>query len=117
MSINANGKNLALDALAAAVTHLGLHSGDPGSGGSNEIAGGSPAYARKAVTWGAASAGSVAMSGGSRVFDVEGGDTVSFIGLWSAISSGTCYGGADVTDEVFGGQGTYTLTALTLSAT
>lgn len=117
MSINNNGKNTALDALVAAIGFIGLHSGDPGAAGSNEIAGGSPAYARKAVTWAAASGGAVAKSGADIVFDVEGGDTVSFIGFWSAGTAGTCYGGADVTDEAFGAQGTYTLTAITITAT
>lgn len=117
MSINSNGKNVALDALAAAIDYIGLHSGDPGSGGSSELSGGSPAYARKAVTWGSAAAGVVALTGTPYVFDVEGGDTVSFIGFWSAVSAGTCYGGADVTDEAFGAQGTYSLTAATITAT
>ena len=117
MSINANGKHLSLDALGAAIGFIGLHSADPGSAGSNEIAGGSPAYARKAVTWAAASGGVVAKSGADIVFDVEGGDTVSFHGYWSAATVGTCYGGADVTDETFGAQGTYTLTAETITAT
>jgi hypothetical protein len=117
MAINNNGRDVALDALVAAIDFIGLHSGDPGSAGANELAGGSPAYARKAITWGAAGSGTVSKSGADIVFDVEGGDTVSFIGFWSLVTGGTCYGGADVTDEVFGAQGTYTLTDVDISAT
>ena len=115
MAINDNGKNAALDALAALITHIGLHSADPGASGANEIAGGSPAYARQAVAWGSAAAGVVAMTG-TETFDVQGGDTVAFVGLWSASGAGTCYGGADVTDEVFGAQGTYEVLTLTITA-
>lgn len=110
------GKNAMLDHLASLAGFASLHSADPGDSGASEIAGGSPAYARKAVTWGAAASGSVAISN-SPVFDVQGGDSVAFVGLWSAVSAGTFYGSADVTDETFGAQGTYTLTAFTASIT
>ena len=43
------GKNAMLDALGALAVFVSLHDGDPGESGANEIAGGSPAYARKAV--------------------------------------------------------------------
>jgi hypothetical protein len=116
MAFNATAKNLMLDSLTAVVDFLSLHSGAPGAGGSNELAGGSPAYARKAVTWNAAS-GSSATGNSLPTFDVEGGDTVAYVGLWDAVTSGAFYGFADVTDEVFGGQGTYQVTAATLSIT
>lgn len=103
-----NGKNVMLDALAGVAVFASLHSGDPGSTGANEISGGSPAYARKAITWNAASAGALD-NNANPVFDVPAGTTVSYVGLWSAASGGTYYGHFDVTDEVFAGQGTYTL--------
>lgn len=59
--------------------------------GANELSGGSPAYARKAITWSAASGGSKASSS-SPVFDVPPGTTVAFVGLWSASTSGTFAG-------------------------
>ncbi len=116
MPFNNTAKNLMLDALTAVVDFLSLHSGDPGAGGSNELAGGSPAYARKAVTWNAASSGS-ATGNSLPTFDVEGGDTVSYVGLFDAVTSGNFYGSANVTDEVFGAQGTYQIIAATLSIT
>ena len=107
--------NAMLDELGTLVTHLGLHSDFPATSG-NEIAGGTPAYARQPISWSAASGGSKAISG-TEVFDVEGGDTVSSIGMWSALTVGTLYGGADVTNEAFTGQGTYTVTSFTVSGT
>lgn len=107
-------KNVMLDALAGVLTRISLHSGDPGAANAadNELSGGSPAYARKAVTWAAASGGSMDETT-SPTFDVEGGDTVSWIAGWN--TAGTVrYFKKDVTDEVFGAQGTYQLTDLDL---
>lgn len=117
MALNDTAKNLMLDALGAVATFASAHGSNPGTTGTGELAGGAPAYARKAIAWNAAAAGSMSKTGASVVFDIEGGDTVAFIGYWSAVTAGTFYGYADVTDEVFGGQGTYTLTAATISLT
>lgn len=116
MALNNTSKDLMLDALAAVAIFASLHSADPGATGTNEIAGGTPAYARKSITWNSASAGALDSSN-QPVFDVEGGDTVAFVGLWSASTAGTFYGSADVTDETFGGQGTYTLTDFDITLT
>jgi hypothetical protein len=59
--------------------------------GTNEVNGGSPAYARKAITWSSASGGSKSASS-SPVFDVPPGTTVAFVGLWSLSSAGTFSG-------------------------
>lgn len=109
-----NGKHVALDAVAAVAVFASLHTATPDASGSNEVSGGSPAYARKAVTW-AASAGGAKAHSNAPVFDVPAGTTVAFAGLWSAGTAGTFYGYYDVTDEVFAGQGTYTLTAGSIS--
>lgn len=76
-----------------------------------ELTGGSPAYARKAVAWNAASAAteSIDDSTNGAVFDIPAGTTVSWISGWN--TAGTVrYFKKDVTDEVFGAQGTYTVT-------
>ena len=102
------GKNAMLDALAALATRASLHTADPGQNGANEVTGGSPAYARKAVAWNAADAGNINLNG-TAVFDVPASTTVAYVGLWN--TAGTAwYGSIDVTDEVFANQGTYTLT-------
>ncbi len=108
MSYSAAGKNAMLDALAAVAVYASLHTADPGTDGSNEVSGGSPAYARKAITWGSATGGAIDSSN-APVFDVPASTTVTHVGFWSASSGGTFYGSADVTDEAFSAQGTYTL--------
>lgn len=101
-------KNAMLDELATVAVFVSLHTADPGTTGTNEVTGGSPAYARKAITWNAASAGALDSSN-APVFDVPAGTTITHVGLWSASSGGTFYGSFDITDETFGAQGTYTL--------
>jgi hypothetical protein len=77
--------------LGNAVSHISLHSGDPSTTGANELTGGSPAYARKAVTWNTAASG-LRTNNGALVFDVPAATTVFHVGLWSAITAGTFYG-------------------------
>ncbi len=106
-------KNLMLDQLGAVAAYASAHTANPGSTGASEITGGSPAYARKAVTWSAASGGSKALSN-SPTFDIPASTTVAFIGLWSAASGGTYYGYIAVTNEVYAAQGTYQVTSGTI---
>ena len=49
-------RNYLADQEAARITHLSLHTATPGTTGASEATGGSPAYARKAVTFNAAGA-------------------------------------------------------------
>lgn len=116
MGLNAAAKNLMLDALATAADYVSLHDDDPSTDGSNEISGGSPAYARKAHTWNAASSGALDNSNAPE-FDVPAGTTVKFVGLWSADTGGTFYGFFAVTNEAFAAQGKYTLTDADISLT
>ena len=86
------GRNAMLSGgLGNAITHISLHSGDPSTTGANELTGGSPAYARKAVTWNAAASG-LRTNSGALVFDVPISTTVYHVGFWSAITTGTFYG-------------------------
>lgn len=102
-------KNAMLDAVT--VTQMSLHSGDPGTTGANEISGGSPAYARKNVTLGAASGG-VRSVASPPSFDVPGGVTISHWGLWNGSTflwGGTLKNaGGSATTEPYTNQGTYT---------
>lgn len=115
MALNDNAKNLMLDALAAAAGYVSIHTADPGATGINEISGGSPAYARKAVTWNPAATGSVAASN-QPVLDIPAAGTVAYGGLWSAESGGVFYGSGQLVEETFGAQGTYTVTAISVTA-
>ena len=109
MPYTTEGKNAMLDALAAAATHMGLHTAAPSTGTPNEVTGGSPAYARKANTWNAAAGGALD-NANAPVFDVPAGTTVTHVGFWTAATAGTLLAYAAVTNETFGGQGTYTVT-------
>lgn len=107
-------------ATAGPITHAGLHTSTPSTATPNEVTGGSPAYARKALTFEAAAGtettGSLDVSN-APVFDVPAGTTVTHVGFWTASTGGTLIAYADVTDETFAAQGTYTLSDADLSIT
>ncbi len=98
----------AVDTEAARITYLSLHTADPGQSGASEVTGGSPAYARKLTTWGAANASGVA-TGSQVTFDVPAG-TITHLGFWSAVTAGTFRGSINIVDETFAAQGTYLFT-------
>ena len=93
MPFNDLGKNKALDGLdesvSGAITHIGVGNlTDPGTGANyagTEATGGSPAYARQAVTWGAAASGQKANSG-ALTFDVPAG-TYGFLLFFNHVST------------------------------
>src|SRR5688572_10626180 len=76
----------ALDESATQITHVGIFTNaDPGTGTNftgTEATGGSPAYARQAVTWSAAAAG-VKTNTSTLTFDVPAG-TYAFFGWFNA---------------------------------
>ena len=97
-----------LNALGALCTRVALHTGDPGAANSatNEVVGGT--YARQAVTWAAAGSGTMASSN-QPVFNVPAGTTVAWASFWNTAGTKR-YVKKDITNEVFGADGTYTLT-------
>lgn len=99
-------RNTLASAYAAAATHAALYTTAPSTTAGTEVSGGSPAYARKAITWSAASNGVVTAS---VVFDVPTGTTVRGIGVHSASTGGTFLDGVTVSDQAFTSQGTYTV--------
>lgn len=90
MPLNDAGRNATVDGLASVAGFASLHDGDPSTTGANEISGGSPAYARQAITYAAASGGQRSSSA-AITFDVPA-STVTHVGLWSLVSAGTFYG-------------------------
>lgn len=109
------GKNLMLDGFGASALYVSLHTADPGTSGTSEVTGGSPAYARKSAGWAAASAGSKS-NGSSIGFDVPGSTTITHAGYWSASTGGTFYGSRALdAAQTFATQGTYTFAAGTLT--
>lgn len=97
--------NAVADAGADLITHIGLVD-ETGT----EISGGS--YARKAVTWGSASGGTIRPSA-DLTFDIPASTTVGGWRGFSALSGGTNYGGANLTNESFASAGQYILDSAT----
>lgn len=89
--------------------YAALFTADPGTTGTvtGEVTGGSPAYARKAITWGAASNGVVTAT---VTFDVPASTTVTFAGVCSLATGANLLDRVAVTSQAFATQGTYQLT-------
>lgn len=109
-------KNTMLDCLFRNITtgltasvFVSAHTASPGLTGANEVSGGAPAYARKAITFNAATAGAVDSSN-TPVLDIPASTTVAFVGIFNALTVGNFLAQDDITDEVFGSQGTLTFT-------
>ena len=103
-------ENLAI-AYGNSATYASLHTASPGTTGANELSttGGSPAYARKQVSWSPGSVDGTVTA--TVVFDVPTGITVAGAGFWTAVTGGTYIDGGTVTSQAFTSQGAYTLTA------
>jgi hypothetical protein len=69
------------------MAYCSLHSADPGVTGVSELSGGSPAYARLPVTWGAPSAGAMSNTV-ALVFNVPVA-SVYWVGIWDSLTGGT----------------------------
>ena len=94
--------NVIAPAGGTAVAYIGLV-----NAGGTELSGGSPAYARKAVTW-TNTNGSIAPTA-DLTFDIPAAGVVAAWHGYSAATSGTDYGGAALTQETYANQGTYKL--------
>jgi len=99
--------NATKESLAVAYTNLGawisLHTADPGTTGTSEATGGSPAYARKQTTWTAGSSDGV-VTGSQVTFDVPAA-TYAYVGLWSASTGGTFIDKVAITSTTMSAQG------------
>lgn len=71
-------------------THLSAHTAYS-STGANEVTGGTPAYARKSVTYAAAASEARAASN-TPTFDIPAATTVRWIGMWDAVTAGNFLG-------------------------
>jgi hypothetical protein len=106
-------RNSLANKYAADAPNGALFTADPGTSGTvvGECTGGSPAYARKALTWGSASASVVTSA--ATTFDVASGTTVTFFGVTVSSTAGTSdlRDKVAVTSQAFASQGTYVVTA------
>lgn len=109
-------RNYLADQQAARITYLSLHTATPSTTGAAEATGGSPAYARQAVTFNAAGAvgplgaalqpATVGVAWSSQVtFDVPAG-TYTHWGAWTAQTAGTYrLGNVLSANQTLSGQG------------
>ena len=79
----------------------------PGASAGTEPSGGAPAYARKALSWSAASGGVITATA---TFDIPTGTTVVGIGVHTAVTAGTYLDGGAITSQAFSSQGTLSVT-------
>lgn len=90
-----------------------LFTGDPGTTGAatNETTGGSPAYARKAISWSTASGGTGVVTG-APTFDVASGQTITYAGVCESATKATAdvVDKTSVTSQAFASQGTFAVT-------
>lgn len=118
MAIRTDAQRKALaNAYTAAAPKGSLFTADPGTAGAatNELTGGSPAFARKDMTWGtAATSGATAVSTSAATpFDVGSGNTVTYFGVCATttLTTADVKDSVAVTSQAFASQGTYTVTA------
>ncbi len=109
--------NTAAVAVAGSIAYISLHSGAPGTTGTNEISGGSPAYARKAPTYGTPDANNRVDLQAALLFNVPASTTVAAIGFWTALTGGTFLGSATfAAAETFSAAGELSLTSAAVDA-
>lgn len=102
-------KSTLSDAYKAAAINGAAYTTAPGASAGTEPTGGSPAYARKVITWGTSSSGVVV--GTAIPFDIPSGTTIVGFGVHgNPLASGTYLDGCNVTSQVFSSQGVYNIT-------
>lgn len=95
-------KNLMLDALRRAISHVGLHSGRPAK--ANELHGGR--YKREPVEFDHASHGAIALKAAQSV-TVPEASKVTHLGFWSAPSGGVLLAYGQVDPQEFKKNGVF----------
>lgn len=104
----ATQRNTLANAYATAAAFGAVYTTAPGGSAGTEPSGGSPAYARKALSWSSAS-GSVVTA--TPTFDIPASTTIVGFGVHTLVTAGTYLDGAAVTSQAFSSQGTYAVTA------
>ena len=87
--------------------YAALHSADPGTGLTNEATGGSPAYARKALTWSAGASDGVVTA--SATFDLAPNQAVTHAALCTAATGGAQVDKVAITYATQASQSTLTV--------
>lgn len=106
MAIQTSTERTSLAAKYAADALFGtVYTTAPGASAGTEPSGGSPAFARKALTW----TGTNPITA-TATFDIPAGSTIVGTGVHTAATAGTYLDGTTVTSQAFATQGTYTVT-------
>ena len=100
------GKTSLAAKYAAEALYGAVYTSAPGASAGTEPSGGSPAYARKALTWTAGAAGVITASA---VFDVPAGTTILGTGTHTAVTGGSYVDGKSETSVNFPTQDTVTV--------
>ena len=107
MSIqSATQKNSLATTYGSTATHAALYTTAPGASAGTEPSGGSPAYARRPISWSAPASGVITAT---VTFDVPAGTTVVGAGVHTAVTAGTYLDGGAVPSQAFASAGTYQL--------
>lgn len=110
MPLNDALLNVGANAMAAAATHLAIHTAQPDAAGSNQSA-----AARVAAGWPAAATGDLTVTNKAFTGGAANGPA-THLGFWSAASGGTFYGYVALTgDQTFNAAGEYTVTSLVVN--
>lgn len=89
-------------------THGAVYTTAPGATAGTEPTGGSPAYARKPLTWAPGTVDGVITA--TATFDIPAGATIIGAGVHSALTGGTYLDGGSITSQPFASQGTFQFT-------
>lgn len=100
-------KNALAQAYKDTALYGAIYTTAPGASAGTEPSGGSPAYARKSLTWSSPASGIITATA---TFDVPSGATIVGAGVHSAATAGTYYDGGSVSSQAFASQGTYAVT-------
>lgn len=103
----ATQKNNLATAYGTNAAYGSVYTTAPGAAAGTEPSGGSPAFARKALSWAAPSAGATSAVA---TFDIPSGATIVGAGVHTAVTAGTYLDGSSVTSQGFASQGTYQVT-------
>ena len=105
MAMNAGYLNSLANHGSTLITHIGLF-----NSAGDEITGGTPAYARQAVTW-TNPVGGLIRPTADLLFNIPAGANVASWQCFNAVTAGTSFGGAALLAESYASQGEYKLLA------
>lgn len=104
--IAAAGANTALDAIRTDTPFIQLHTADPGAAGTANVA---TETTRKAITFGAASGGTMSNTAQIQWTAIAGSQDATFFTIWNAASAGTFKFSGTITANPYTAGDTYTI--------